>query len=319
MIHGRCLAVVLGVLMTAGSLPAQRLFSDTSPEPGGDASIPGGPSAPVSAGETGLVDPAELRAFADELRRAEESSQGAAEPSGVDLLSLFARGGGFMIPITLMSFFVVALSAERLLSLRTGKVIPHKLERHLRELASDPDRFEPGDAYRRCQQRRSPTGRVIAAMMLRTGQPLGEIERTASEAVQREADAYVGPIRWLNLAAAATPLMGLLGTVWGMIKAFHQSTSLAPGMSRSEQLSEGIYTALVTTLAGLAVAIPAAILAQYFENRITKLFHRIELLAFDVAPGLARFAGQAKLGRDGSLKPLETPPRPVPPPMLSRG
>ena len=59
-----------------------------------------------------------------------------------------------------------------------------------------------------------------------------------------------------------------------MIVAFHESTTLTPDRSRSEQLSEGIYTALVTTLAGLIVAIPAAMLALYLENRLAKLFHQ---------------------------------------------
>ncbi len=261
-----------------------------------------------STSETSIVG-------ADELRALAEDSQGGAgdveepEPSGVDMLSLIARGGGFMIPIGLMSFFVVALSIERLFSLRTGKVFPRKLERRLREMARSPDRFGPSEAYHACRSRKSPAGRVIASMLLRTGQPLGDIERTASEAAQREADALIGPVRWLNLAAAATPLMGLLGTVWGMIMAFHESTTLTAGRSRSEQLSEGIYTALVTTLAGLAVAIPAAILAQYLENRVSKHFRRIELMAFDVAPGLARFAGKVRLDPDGSLKRIGGSPR----------
>ena len=121
--------------------------------------------------------------------------------------------------------------------------------------------------------------------------------------------------------------MGLLGTVWGMIVAFHESTTLTPDRSRSEQLSEGIYTALVTTLAGLIVAIPAAILAQYLENRITKLFHRIEQAAFDVAPGLARFRGRRRLDVSGALHPIDEPmappaadaPKPPPPPQKKRG
>ena len=120
-------------------------------------------------------------------------------------------------------------------------------------------------------------------------------------------------IRWLNLAAAATPLMGLLGTVWGMIVAFHESTTLTADRSRSEQLSEGIYTALVTTLAGLVVAIPAAILAQYLENRVANLFHKIEQFAFELAPALERFQGRKCLRNDGGLYAMQTSPPPPPP------
>jgi biopolymer transport protein ExbB len=212
---------------------------------------------------------------------------------------------------------VVTLVVERMLSLRRGKVIPRKLVRNLEELAAPIDSFDPPKAYQACVEHPSPTAVVVGAMLMRTGQPLGEIERAASEAIQRESERYASPVRWLSLAAAATPLMGLLGTVWGMIVAFHESTTLTADRSRSEQLSEGIYTALVTTLAGLAVAIPAAIFAQYLENRISKLFHHIEQLAFDLAPGMARFVGRRRLDGDGqlvSLNAVEGPPVAAPPP-----
>lgn len=229
-------------------------------------------------------------------------SDGLMKPSGIDLLSLITRGGAFMIPIGFMSFLVVTLAVERLLSLRRKRVIPRALTDELEAMLYPIDRFNPTTALAICREHPSPAATAIESMLMRTGQPLAEIERAATEAVQREADDYAGPIRWLSLAAAATPLMGLLGTVWGMIVAFHESTTLTADRSRSEQLSEGIYTALVTTLAGLVVAIPAAILAQYLENRLAKLFHRIERFAFDVAPALARFVGRTRMDSEGILR-----------------
>lgn len=248
-------------------------------------------------------------------------------PSGIDLLTLIARGGSFMIPIALMSFLVVTLSVERFLTLRRAKIIPDLLVQDLKTLSNPLDSFSPTEALHSCRDQPSPAARVIEAMLMRTGQPLGEIERAATETVEREADQFASPIRWLTLAAAATPLMGLLGTVWGMIVAFHESTTLTADRSRSEQLSEGIYTALVTTLAGLVVAIPAAILALYLENRLAKLFHRVEQLAFDIAPGLSRFAGHQRMDADGVLHSLngvpvagkeEKAPTPPPPPPRRR-
>lgn len=248
----------------------------------------------------------------------------SSTPSGIDLLTLMSRGGAFMIPIGVMSLLVVALAVERLLSLRTGKIIPRLLAEELRDLAIPINHFNPTAALRSCDDQPSPAARVVTAMLQRTGQPLADIERAATETLEREADEHASPIRWLTLAAAATPLMGLLGTVWGMIVAFHESTTLTADQSRSEQLSEGIYTALVTTLAGLVVAIPAAILALYLENRLSKLFHQVERLAFDLAPGLARFAGLRRMDLDGTLhridgtaaspKSITPPPEPPPPP-----
>lgn len=229
---------------------------------------------------------------------------GQQEPSGIDLLSLITQGGRFMIPIGLMSLLVVTLAVERMISLRRKRLMPQPLVDRLDELMSPVERFNPAAAWQVCRDHPSIAATAVESMLRRTGQPLADVERAASEALQREADDQAAPIRWLGLAAAATPLMGLLGTVWGMIKAFHESTTLTPDRSRSEQLSEGIYTALVTTLAGLVVAIPAAILAQYLENRLAKHMHRIERLAFGVAPGLGRFAGRARLDDAGVLRPL---------------
>ena len=267
----------------------------------------------------GAIDAAAISEIMND--EGEPEAPPADEASGIDLLTLIASGGKFMIPIGIMSLLVVALAVERTVVLRAGKIVPRKLVRDLNELTDPISKFNPSVAYQSCLDYPSPAGRVVGSMLLRTGQPLGEIERTAAEATQREVDRYSAPIRWLNLAAAATPLMGLLGTVWGMIVAFHESTSLSADRSRSEQLSEGIYTALVTTLAGLIVAIPAAILAQYLENRVISLFHRVEQLAFDVAPGLVRFTGKRTLDVDGSLRPMEqsdsvvrSNESPVPPP-----
>ncbi|MEM6471835.1 MAG: MotA/TolQ/ExbB proton channel family protein [Planctomycetota bacterium] len=257
----------------------------------------------LAQGESADVSEIDAAAIQSIMNAGEEAEQATppAEPSGIDMLSLILSGGRFMIPIGLMSLLVVTLAVERFLSLRRNKILPKRLVRELRRQADPIEHFDPEEAYRACLETPSPTSSVVAAMILRTGQPLGDIERVATETIGREADRYASPVRWLSLAAAATPLMGLLGTVWGMIVAFHESTTLAAGRSRSEQLSEGIYTALVTTLAGLAVAIPAAIFAQFLENRIAKLFHQMEQLAFDLAPGLARFAGQRRMRSDGVL------------------
>ena len=266
--------------------------------------VPVGRDAMAQADIEPPINAADIQAV---MNAGEESEQPppVAEPSGIDMLTLILSGGRFMIPIGLMSLLVVTLAVERMLSLRSGKVMPRRLVRELRNIADPIEAFDPPKAYQACLENPSATASVVGAMLMRTGQPLGEIERTATETIGREADRYASPVRWLSLAAAATPLMGLLGTVWGMIVAFHESTSLSADRSRSEQLSEGIYTALVTTLAGLAVAIPAAILAQYLENRIAKLFHGIEQLAFELAPGLSRFHGRRRLDADGELIQVE--------------
>ncbi|TWU26499.1 colicin uptake protein TolQ [Novipirellula galeiformis] len=271
-------------------------------------------------------DPSDIRIDTSEIQSVLNDSPAAAEasvdePSPIDLLSLISRGGRFMIPIGLMSLLVVALAAERILTLRENKIIPRTLVMELRAISEPAENFNPNIAFHTCNDFPSPAATAIRAMLLRTGQPIGEIENAAKETIQREADGHAAPIRWLNLAAAATPLMGLLGTVWGMIVAFHESTTLTADRSRSEQLSEGIYTALVTTLAGLIVAIPAAMFAQYLENRLAKLFNQIEELAFELAPRMAPLVGRRRLDNQGTMHSMDRvksnhePARPPAPPV----
>lgn len=267
--------------------------------------------APVVADPELQIDASEIASIMTDQPPSAEAE--GSTPTGIDLLTLISRGGAFMIPIGIMSFLVVALAVERFVSLRQRRITPPVLSSVLRDMLNPVDRFDPTAARRACQELPSPAATVVDAMLARTGQPLADIERAATETIEREADRYAAPIRWLTLAAAATPLMGLLGTVWGMIVAFHESTTLTADRSRSEQLSEGIYTALVTTLAGLVVAIPAAMLALYLENRLIRLFHHVEELAFDVAPGLARFAGRKRLSPDGTLTALDPVTAPPPP------
>lgn len=264
-------------------------------------------SLPQSWGQ--LPGPSDEAAQLAELEQplAEPAEAEPTEATGIDLITLVVRGGYFMWPIGLMSILVVALSVERIVSFRRSKMVPRRLVRRLGDLAREGNgTLDAERAYQICRDNLSAASSVVTAMLMRTGRPLPEIEAAAMETAQREADAYAAPIRWLNLAAAATPLMGLLGTVWGMIVAFHNSSTLTADRSRSEQLSEGIYTALVTTLAGLAVAIPAAILAQYLENRLSKMFHKIENLAFTLAPTLEHYAGRERMDSSAKLRPMPT-------------
>jgi biopolymer transport protein ExbB len=134
-------------------------------------------------------------------------------------------------------------------------------------------------------------------MLLKVGRPHSEVEHTVTEASEREADRLYANVRWLNLAAGVTPMIGLLGTVWGMIEAFHRTTLLAPGQNKAEELATGIYIALVTTYGGLMVAIPSAIFAHHFEGRIQALFHRIDEMLFSLLPQIERYEGRVRFGR----------------------
>ena len=218
-------------------------------------------------------------------------------PADLNLLTLLLQGGVFMVPLVALSVVVATITIERALVVRRSTVLPTVLVRELAELGRASGGFDPRQAYRVCQAYPSAAARVIQAMLTKVGRPQSEVEHSVAEASQREAERLHGNVRWLSLSAQVAPLVGLLGTVLGMIQAFYDTTQLAPGQNKSEALAEGIYTALVTTLYGLIVAIPAAIAAHWFEGRIIRLFHQIDELAFSLFPQVERFEGKVRFSR----------------------
>ncbi len=214
----------------------------------------------------------------------------------VRLFDLLTKGGWLMAPILLMSIVVVAIGIERILGLRESRVLPSRLVLELGRLA-DSSVFDPRKAYQLCQEYPSSASRVVRAMLLKVGRPHAEVETTVANACQAESDALYANVRTLNLAASVTPLLGLLGTVWGMIQAFFVTANLPDGSNKGEALAQGIYVALVTTFAGLAVAIPAAVLAHYFEGRILRSLRQVENLAASLLPQVERYEGKLRLDK----------------------
>jgi biopolymer transport protein ExbB len=213
------------------------------------------------------------------------------------LLSLAWQGGIFMWPIYAFSLVVVLFGIERGLGLRRSKVIPAGLVDGLGDLANSSAGFDPRQAYRVCQQFPSSAANVIKAMLLKLGRSQQEIETTVEKAKETEAAKIYNNVRPLNLSATAAPLLGLLGTVQGMIIAFYRTATLPDGQNKAQFLAEGVYIALVTTFAGLCVAIPAVCISHFLEGRIQRLFHDIDSLVLSLMPQLERFEGKLRVSR----------------------
>ncbi|MCG8587162.1 MAG: MotA/TolQ/ExbB proton channel family protein [Pirellulales bacterium] len=230
--------------------------------------------------------------------QAAESEAGSGKKPKLSLFDLiFRRGGGLAYVIAVMLVVVILFSIERGLALRKIKVIPDTLVADLGKLANEPGGFDPRKAYRACQDHPSAASRIIRAMLLKVGRPHAEVEHAVREASEREASDLYANVRWLNLAAAVAPLLGLLGTVWGMIHAFYDLGHVPSGANKAVFLANGIYVALVTTFAGLSVAIPAATIAHFFEGRIQSLFRQIDELLFGLLPQVERYEGKIRVSR----------------------
>lgn len=267
-----------------------------------------------------------------ELQRlAKQAATAPAKPepnAGLDdelsFLNLVMKGGVLMIPLGILSLIVVAMTLDRFIALRRERVLPSRIRRGLDLMLDSGKPIDPQEVYQLALRYPSVAGRVLEGMLQKVGRPIVELESATSETCQREADRMYHNVRWLSLATTVAPLMGLLGTVWGMIIAFYNTTQLGTGKNKSEFLAEGIYIAFVNTLGGLAVAIPAVIFAYYFEGRITNLLGRVEEQVRRLIPRFERYEGKVRydlqvqglVARDrptSSGRPSE-PPRPVPPP-----
>jgi len=209
------------------------------------------------------------------------------------LWQLFLAGGLLMWPIVAMSLVVVTFGIERLFALRRRRIVPPEFVAEL--AAAEAGRFDPRAVYGICQTHPSVAGRVVQAVLEKIGRPLPELERAGEVAKEREASQLYANVRPISLAVAVTPLLGLLGTVQGMIIAFYTTANLDAGANRAAELAQGIYVALITTFAGLCVAIPAAMIAHFLEGRILKGFREVDDVVDGILPQLEKFEGKGRV------------------------
>ena len=248
-------------------------------------------SAPIATAARVIQD-------ADGAEAATDSNPAPAPTKrGINFLSLLTQGGWFMFPLLLLSIGVVTIGIERYLALRREKVFPPELIDQLSSLSQSPGGLDPRRAYQACQRYPSSASYVLRSMLVKVGRPQSEMENAVAESSQREATRLAQMASWLSLAAAIAPLIGLLGTVWGITQAFYDTTQLAElnaGQNRGVALANGIYVALVTTMVGLLIAIPAAVLSHFYENRIIQLMNEIEEMVFNLLPQFERYEGQVR-------------------------
>ena len=202
-------------------------------------------------------------------------AQGSGAPATapkIPLTNLFAairQGGVMMIPIIGCSFGLMVFVFERLLSLRRARVIPRSFVRGVIEQL-EQQQLDRDEAIALCEENGSPTAELFQAALKRYGRPSVEIEQAVVDSGERVCNSLRSYLRLFSAISNVTPLLGLLGTVLGMIEAFNSIASTG-AMGRPELLAGGIGQALLTTAAGLFVAIPAYIAYAYFVGRADKL------------------------------------------------
>jgi biopolymer transport protein ExbB len=174
-----------------------------------------------------------------------------SSPGPVGLMStvwdLTLKGGPVMVPIAICSLVALALVVERLWSLQRAKVMPPAFVAGVRPALSRGQ----GAALDFCRSHPSPISRVLEAGIRRWDRPLEQVEKHITEAGLRETTLLRTNFRGLVVITAVSPLLGLLGTIFGMITAFRTVAASGDALGRTELLAGGIYEAMVTTAAGL--------------------------------------------------------------------
>ena len=190
------------------------------------------------------------------------------------MLEFFGKGGIFIAPILFCSVVAVAIFVERLLSLRRERVVPAALVRKLEEVVANGDMLA---AKKLLGQSRAAIVRVLTVGLRVAGQPRDIIKDHLEEVGRQEVAGLERFVDTLGTIAGVSTLLGLLGTISGMIEIFaviSTQTTVDPGT-----LAGGISEALITTMAGLSVAIPAIVMHRYLLNRTNGLTLEMERLS----------------------------------------
>ena len=213
---------------------------------------------------------------------AQESASGAAQmaENSRTLWDMVSAGGPLVIPILLCSFVLCVVVFERTLSLRRGRVVPRVfIERFILQISEGA--IDKTEALERCEQNGSLIARVFEAAVWKWGKPAVEIEQAVLDEGERVASEMRRYLRVINGVSTVCPLFGLLGTVLGMMESF-EVISKSAAMGRAELLAGGIGHALMSTAAGLTVAIPALILYLWLTGRVDSLVMEIDRLGQNV-------------------------------------
>lgn len=271
----------------SGYTPPGNSFSNGSQFPqNGQPTYPDGAAIPAVPNAGMSVTGAE---GGDSVSDAETAASTPGMFSG--FLQRLMLGGPLMVPLAICSLVVIALAVERFVALRRGRVIPSPFVRRFTECVQD-GQLTHEEALEICDEFDCPVAEVFHATVKRWGRPTVEIEQAVMDAGERVADGLRKYLRIFSAVSNVAPLLGLLGTVLGMIEAF-EALSSASADSPPDLLASGISQALITTAAGLSVAIPAYLAYIYFSARADRYLVEIDALCQQVVDSISAEGLQA--------------------------
>lgn len=204
----------------------------------------------------------------------------AADPmadQSLSVIDLAIQGGFMMVPIAICWVLAIYLFIERILTINKANQEPGIFMGKVKELVL---RGDINGARLLCSQNDTPVARMIEKGIVRIGSPLKTIEASIENIAKIEVFKLEKNLPTLATIAGAAPMMGFLGTVIGMVEAFI-AISQEEGSVSPKLLSSGIYTAMITTVAGLIVGIIAYLAYNYLVSRVQKVIHKMEYTSIE--------------------------------------
>ncbi|MEM9446406.1 MAG: MotA/TolQ/ExbB proton channel family protein [Verrucomicrobiota bacterium] len=231
----------------------------------------------------------------------QETSDGGKDLS---LFDLYSQGGAVMHFIALCSAGTIAVSVFCALQINKARIAPSSLVNHLNQMVSQ---HQIDDAYQLCKSAPNPYANTAAAVLAKADPSVPKfnkpsMETAAVEVIDFEETKLGLWINYLNVFATIAPMLGLLGTVMGMIEAFNE---LAAGRSEPDDLAGGIGQAMVTTAGGLIVGIPAMFCYFFFRNMLQSSISQLQksiTIMIDILTGEIDASG--KVAPSGSFPQL---------------
>ncbi len=237
------------------------------------------PSAQPNQGESSLPRPQNTGPASQVTDPSSES-----KPEQRSLLGIMAEGGIVGVLIILLSIAAMALGIEQILALRSGVLIPAGLGERVQQLLLQG---QLAQADQQCKLQPSSLSKVLEAGIAEAEAGWPAVEKAMEDALADQAGRLLRRIDYFSVIGNIAPMLGLLGTVVGMIEAFRQ-VAQTQGAARAADLADGIYLALVTTVEGLVVAIPALAAFAFFRNLADQLIGDVGAAATAVFAPLRR-------------------------------
>ena len=200
------------------------------------------------------------------------------EPVKLNFFEMCLKGGWIMIPLALMLIFAIYIFIERLIVTRQASKEDASFMNRIKDYIYDG---KLDAALKLCRDTQSPSARMIEKGISRLGRPMSDVLVAIENVGNIEIAKLEKGLSLLATISGGAPMLGFLGTVMGMVKAFFEMEQAGGNTINLSQLSGGIYTAMVTTVAGLIVGVCAYFAYNYLVGRVNEVMRRLEMRSME--------------------------------------